>query len=135
MEKDNSLKKNQADTKDSRYSVEYTMDVAAKAGQDSMPAGLARVLELLGNSLNIDKMEEFLWVNSKNLFLVNGQVELAVIYKNSHDQFDPQAILVNGKPGTEDHNMSLFTLTTAGEYTVKAGGKEVKVVVQEKSCV
>ena len=40
-------------TEESKYSVEYTMDIAVKAGQDSMPAGLAKVLELLGNSLDV----------------------------------------------------------------------------------
>ena len=35
-----SSKKDSTATQDSKYSVEYTMDVAVKAGQDSMPAGL-----------------------------------------------------------------------------------------------
>lgn len=48
-----SSKKDSTATQDSKYSVEYTMDVAVKAGQDSMPAGLAKVLELLGNSLDV----------------------------------------------------------------------------------
>ena len=35
-----SSKKDSKATQDSKYSVEYTMDVAVKAGQESMPAGL-----------------------------------------------------------------------------------------------
>lgn len=42
-----SSKKDSKATSDSKYSVEYTMDVAVKAGQDSMPAGLSKILELL----------------------------------------------------------------------------------------
>ena len=47
-----SSKKDSRATQESKYSVEYTMDVAVKAGQESMPAGLAKVLELLGSSLS-----------------------------------------------------------------------------------
>lgn len=45
-----SSKKDSQATSDSKYSVEYTMDVAVKAGQDSMPAGMSKILELLGNA-------------------------------------------------------------------------------------
>lgn len=48
-----SSKKDSKATSESKYCVEYTMDVAVKAGQDSMPAGLAKILEILGNSLNV----------------------------------------------------------------------------------
>lgn len=48
-----SSKKDSKATEESKYSVESTIDVAVKAGQDSMPAGLAKVLELLGNSLDV----------------------------------------------------------------------------------
>lgn len=47
-----SSKKDSSATKDSKYSVEYTMDVAVHAGQDSMPAGMAKVLEMLNNSIS-----------------------------------------------------------------------------------
>lgn len=48
-----SSKKDSKATSESKYCVEYTMDVAVKAGQDNMPAGLAKILEILGNSLNV----------------------------------------------------------------------------------
>ncbi len=53
-----SSKKDSKATAESKYCVEYTMDVAVKAGQDSMPAGLAKVLEILANSLNISAVGE-----------------------------------------------------------------------------
>lgn len=46
-----SSKKDSKATQDSKYSVEYTMDVAVHAGQDSMPAGLAQVLGILQQSI------------------------------------------------------------------------------------
>ena len=51
MEASYSSKKDSKATSESKYSVEYTMDVNVKAGQASMPAGLATVLNLLGNSM------------------------------------------------------------------------------------
>lgn len=53
MEASYSSKKDSKATRDSRYSVEYTMDVAIKAGQEDMPAGLAKVLEILNNNIEI----------------------------------------------------------------------------------
>lgn len=46
-----SSKKDSKATAESKYSVEYTMDVNVRAGQASMPEGLAKVLNLLGNSM------------------------------------------------------------------------------------
>jgi hypothetical protein len=46
-----SSKKDSKATQESKYSVEYTMDVAVHAGQDSMPAGLAAVLGILRESI------------------------------------------------------------------------------------
>ena len=53
-----SSKKDSKATAESKYCVEYTMDVAVKAGQDSMPAGLAKMLEILANSLNVSAVGE-----------------------------------------------------------------------------
>ena len=46
-----SSKKDSSSTKSSKYSVEYTMDVNVHAVQDDMPAGLAKVLNLLTDSI------------------------------------------------------------------------------------
>lgn len=46
-----SSKKDSKATQDSKYSVEYTMDVNIHAGQEDMPAGLAKVLNILGDSI------------------------------------------------------------------------------------
>ena len=48
-----SSKKDSKATAESKYSVESTIDVAVKAGQEGMPAGMAKVLELLGSALDV----------------------------------------------------------------------------------
>ena len=46
-----SSKKDSKATAESKYSVEYTMEVKVHAGQEDMPAGLAKVLNILGDSI------------------------------------------------------------------------------------
>jgi hypothetical protein len=52
-----SSKKDSRATQDSKYSVEYTMDINVRAGQESMPAGLAKVLEVLNSSISVKSLE------------------------------------------------------------------------------
>lgn len=46
-----SSKKDSKATRESRYSIENTIDVAIKAVQDDMPAGLAKLLEFLNEGI------------------------------------------------------------------------------------
>lgn len=48
-----SSKKDSTSTRDSKYSVEYTMDINVHAVQDDVPAGLSRVLNILTESINV----------------------------------------------------------------------------------
>lgn len=132
MKANYSSKKDSKATQDSRYSVEYTMDVAVKAGQDSMPAGLAKVLELLGSSLDVSDPEGTLEVSERKLKLVNGKATLIATYKNKNGVFDPKAITVDGVPRKISDGSALFDLK-AGNYTVRAGNKEVTVTVEGAS--
>ncbi|MDR1226608.1 MAG: DUF2589 domain-containing protein [Prevotellaceae bacterium] len=52
-----SSKKDSKATQDSKYSVEYTMDIHVQAGQESLPAGLAKVLEVLNSSISVKALE------------------------------------------------------------------------------
>ena len=47
-----SSKKDSSSTRDSRYAVEYTMDINVHAVQDDVPGGLAKVLNLLNESVD-----------------------------------------------------------------------------------
>lgn len=116
-----SSKKDSKATQESKYSVEYTMDVTVKAGQDSMPAGLAKVLELLGNALDVSDPKGTLDVNSTTLTLADGKTQLIATYKNSDGLYTPQAIKIEGLEGTVSGDSMVFELTDAKEYTVMAG--------------
>lgn len=51
-----SSKKDSTSTKNSKYSVEYTIDVGVHAVQDDMPAGMAKILNIL--TTTIDKQQD-----------------------------------------------------------------------------
>ena len=147
-----SSKKDSKATQDSKYSVEYTMDVAVKAGQDSMPAGLAKVLELLGSSLDVSDPEGTLEVNARELVLPDGKtVSLIATYKNSKGIFEPDAIKVlnnesNGKALALDKDnvfvegvskskqgdSVVFIFQQPKIYWIKAGGKTIEVNVKSE---
>lgn len=94
-----SSKKDSSATRDSKYSVEYTMDVAVHAGQDSMPTGMAKVLEMLNNSISVVSPEGFLDV--QHAIQDDGTVKLITSYKNREGLFDPEAITLRIGEATE----------------------------------
>lgn len=133
-----SSKKDSKATQDSKYSVEYTMDVAVKAGQDSMPAGLAKVLELLGNSLDVSDPDGTLEVSARELLLPKGEgktVSLIATYKNNKGIFEPNSIKIEGKDGKftqeQQGDSIVFAFKEKDTYTIKAGKKLLEVSVVE----
>lgn len=131
-----SSKKDSKATEESKYSVEYTMDIAVKAGQDSMPAGLAKVLELLGNSLDVSDPNGTLEINANRL---KRNDRLIATYKNKDGLYDSSVISVVGQQFDlqKDGDSVVLDLSTVapGTYTLKADKQEVQfeVVDQESA--
>lgn len=48
-----SSKRDSKSTRDSSFSVEATLDVSVQAGQEAMPAGMSKILELLGGAVDV----------------------------------------------------------------------------------
>lgn len=130
-----SSKKDSTATQESKYSVEYTMDVNVKAGQDSMPAGLAKVLELLGNSLDVCDPSGTLEVNSLEFKGSPGEkFMLIATYKNSDGIYEPSKIRIPEQEGTVDGDNMIFHLPVvegkSASYVVGVSGTDKKVVVK-----
>lgn len=133
-----SSKKDSKATEESKYSVEYTMDIAVKAGQDSMPAGLAKVLELLGSALDVSDPAGVLEVNATKL---KATQELIATYKNKDGLLAPKDIKIYKTDGTDNGEVTipqtafvgdnLVYALSEGTYNVKAGEKVIKVIVGE----
>ena len=126
MKANYSSKKDSKSTQDSKYSVEYTMDVAVKAGQDSMPAGLAKVLELLNNAMDVSDPKGTLEVSDTSVKLgADGTAKVIVTYKNGEGLFKPDEIQATGKSGKVvaevDGSNAILTLTGTDDYTITAG--------------
>lgn len=124
-----SSKKDSKATEESKYSVEYTMDVAVKAVQDSMPAGLAKVLELLGSSLNVSDPKGTLEVNATHLKVGD---QLIATYKNKEGIYEPTAITCDTLSLVEDGD-SMTCEVTAGSHTLKAGERTVVIEVEDNT--
>lgn len=134
MKANYSSKKDSKATQNSQYSVEYTMDIAVKAGQDSMPAGLAKVLELLGSSLDVTDPNGTLELN---LLKAKSGDRLIATYKNKDGLFDPQTIVNSNKELQftidGDNAVCIIPQNPQPSYSITAGKKTAVVtVVTEK---
>lgn len=135
-----SSKKDSRATQDSKYSVEYTMDVGIRAGQESMPAGLAKVLEILNSSLTISDPKGTLGLND-NVFVIieNGEdkerAQVIATYRTPAGLYDPAAITISTENGGNvegiiSGNSKVFPITVAGDYVISAGKLSEKVTVK-----
>lgn len=138
-----STKKDSTSTKDSGYSVEATIDVAVHASQDSMPAGMAKILEMLGSAMDLCDPNGELSVNETYFELSAGEKEakLIVAYKTPKGIYCPKDIKVDGaEPQSIDEatGTAVFMLKgsssgTGTDYTVSAEGCTRKINVKVKN--
>lgn len=134
MKANYSSKKDSKATEESKYSVESTIDVAVKAGQDSMPAGLAKVLEMLGNSLDVCDTKGVLEANALNF---TGGGKLVLTYKDKNGLYNPSAIrcevpTIEDTRNEMDDNVVYDLPAGKADYTFKAGDRTITIKVVEK---
>ena len=136
-----SSKKDSTATRDSKYSVEYTMDVNVSAGQDDMPAGMAKVLELLNESVDTVDTNGELQIANSQIALNGASAGTYVTYKNPDGYYDPKEIKITDSKGTTvsdsackvtiDDPGAVCMFYKAGTYMAKAGEKEMVIYVSE----
>ena len=137
-----SSKKDSTATRDSKYSVEYTMDVNVKAGQDDMPAGMAKVLEVLSSSIDSTDTKGEMHASDQVVSLAGGR-STYISYKNSEGYYMPEDIKLyeykDSKTGsaltdkecrtTADDTGVLCEFKKEGFYCAKAGKKMLVIKV------
>lgn len=145
-----SSKKDSKATQESKYSVEYTMDVHVQAGQDDMPAGMAKVLELLNDSVDTVDTKGELTATEQNIRMVGGVGSTYITYKGSDGIFDSSQIKIykyNAEKGEADSSEvtandcmiipddagALCTFKTAGFYQVSTGERKLILYVIQES--
>ena len=100
-----SSKKDSKSTSDSSFSIESTIDVSVHASQDSMPAGMAKLLEMLGSAMDLMDPNGELSVSANELIVPTGSetVELIAQYKTPMGVFDTSGIKCSpAAEGNED---------------------------------
>lgn len=87
-----STKRDSKSTAESSYSIEATVDVAVHASQDSMPAGMAKILEMLGSAIDLCNPEGELTVSSET---AKEEETVTITYKGSDGIYHPEAITLD----------------------------------------
>lgn len=105
-----STKRDSKSTQDSKFSVEATIDVAVHAGQESMPAGMAKILEMLGAAMDLCSPDGELSVNDTTFYAEKNAndkeylpVKVIAQYKTPEGLYDATNIKCdNGITGKEN---------------------------------
>ena len=144
-----STKRDSKSTQDSKFSVEATIDVAVHAGQESMPAGMAKILEMLGAAMDLCSPDGELSVNDTTFYAEkdpnSGQnatkylpAKVIAQYKTPNGSYDPTNIKCeNAKEAMVnqmDKTMEFMLLPSDKEYIISCGDVQkvsVKVLKQE----
>lgn len=120
-----SSKKDSKSTQDSRFSIEATMDVQIQAGQESMPAGMAKILDLLSGAMDVVPEKGELTVDGP--YPEGNDVYVIARYKNPKGLFSVNEISCDG--GTA----SVVSDGEAKKFLFSAGTTGVKkITVTEK---
>ena len=129
-----STKKDSIATKDSKYSVEATMDIKITAGRDSMPAGISTLLRYLNDSVDIYDPNGTLEVSPVEVSLTDGRAAVNTSYKNGDGVIDLQSIKVEGPSISSfvfQNDCLSMVFTAPGTYTVSAEKCSQTVIVKE----
>lgn len=138
-----STKRDSKSTQDSSYSIEATIDVAVHASQDSMPAGMSRVLEMLNSAMDLTNPEGEIEVNAQQLYTESdGKARLTARCKDSTGLY--QEVKIDGATGLFNKLEGYTTFELDGtkdgkEYTLTSDGYDgdlkVKVFKVEQQAV
>lgn len=121
-----SSKKDSGATRDSRYSVETTMDITITASEGEMPRGIDRLLGVLDDSTEVIDPNGTLQVSADQTSLVNGYAAISVSYRNGQGAYQPKAVKcapLNGKKAPsllESGDEMLLVFDEKGAYKVSA---------------
>lgn len=144
-----STKRDSKSTQDSKFSVEATIDVAVHAGQESMPAGMAKILEMLGAAMDLCSPDGELSVNDTTFYAEKSPsstpndtlylpVKVIAQYKTPEGLYDATNIMCDNSVNGEENKMDKtreFEITlpkntgTQGKQYVISCGDVQKVTI------
>ena len=122
-----SSKKDSGATRDSRYSVESTMDISITASEGEMPRGIDRLLGVLDDSTEVIDPKGTLQVSADRISLVNNYGVISVSYRYGKGAYAPtdvtcEPIEGEAKPDMlESGDEMLLIFKAKGVYMISAG--------------
>lgn len=122
-----SSKKDSGATRDSRYSVETTMDISITASEGEMPRGIDRLLGVLDDSTEVIDPKGTLQVSADRISLVNNYGTISVSYRNGKGAYSPTDVTCDPIEGEAKPDMlesgdeMLLIFKAKGVYMVSAG--------------
>lgn len=122
-----SSKKDSGATRDSRYSVETTMDISITASEGEMPRGIDRLLGVLDDSTEVIDPKGTLQVSADRISLVNNYGAISVSYRNGKGAYTPTDVTCEPIEGETKPDMlesgdeMLLIFKAKGVYMVSAG--------------
>lgn len=122
-----SSKKDSGATRDSRYSVETTMDISITASEGEMPRGIDRLLGVLDDSTEVIDPKGTLQVSADRISLVNNYGVISVLYRNGKGAYAPTDVTCDPIEGEAKPDMlesgdeMLLIFKAKGVYMVSAG--------------
>ena len=134
-----SSKKDSRATQNSKYNVETTMDINMTiAPEESQPAGISKMLEILTNTIDVHNPNGELIVEDRRISLVGGVAMTSVQYINSEGLYDPGKVtcqLANAKDdkirviATNNGDTVTLIFVEGGIYKVSAGTLNELIIV------
>lgn len=122
-----SSKKDSGATRDSRYSVETTMDISITASEGEMPRGIDRLLGVLDDLTEVIDPKGTLQVSADRISLVNNYGVISVSYRNGKGAYAPTDVTCDPIEGEAKPDMlesgdeMLLIFKAKGVYMVSAG--------------
>lgn len=132
-----SSKHDSKSTQDSSFSIETTIDVAVHAGQESMPAGMAKILEMLGAAMDLCSPDGELTVNDTMFYVEKGKTAKVIAqYKTPAGLYDSSGITCsNGAAGTENkmEKTKEFELAVGAHKILYGDAHAIEIKVAESA--
>ena len=124
-----SSKKDSKSTRESKYSVETTIDFEISAVPSDMPAGLSKMLEVLNGTITVINPDG-------ELLITNNEVpkgsKVYITYKNGNGIFSPDDITIEPEAKKEAKADGIMvTFEKAGTFKVTAGKQSGTITVNE----
>ena len=128
MQASYSSKRDSSAMRDSRYSVETTIDITITAKNQAPPAGITKIMDVLDKSTEIISKDGELTISARELTLTNGHALLTASYRDGNGNYKREEVKCvslekNGAtpiilPSGDDVN---FIFSEKGTYVVKGG--------------